>query len=403
MFDDLPSVDGSNTDEQTPQTPSETESPDTLSLSGWEKLWQRITSLGLGDIAMRAGTALVTIGLVGLVIWVMRGNFIGSEMAADAAPAMDGAGGPIDSGEVALPAYEGVAPVEGIGKSAEVSTEPVAESRYDFLQYEVVSGDTLFGIAEKFGLEPTSILWTNLYTLWDNPAGLVPGQILKIPPEDGVLHTWTEGEGLNGVANGLSVTVDAIIEWPGNGLSYEMVGDLSNPNIAPGTEIFAPGGTRGFRDFSTTIFAREEAAESNVWGEGKCPPADSGPIGLGTFIWPANETWISGFDFSPETNHWGIDVAGDLNDPLYAVDSGVVVYSGWNDWGYGNVVAIDHGNGFQSLYAHLESINVGCLGYVTQGDVIGYMGSTGNSSGPHLHYELLSGSQRVNPHRYLPY
>jgi len=403
MFDDLPSVDGSNTDEQTPQTPSETESPETLSLSGWEKLWQRITSLGLGDIAMRAGTALVTIGLVGLVIWVMRGNFIGSEMAADAAPAMDGAGGPIDSGGIALPAYEGVAPVEGIGKSAEVSTEPVAESRYDFLQYEVVSGDTLFGIAEKFGLEPTSILWTNLYTLWDNPAGLVPGQILKIPPEDGVLHTWTEGEGLNGVANGLSVTVDAIIEWPGNGLSYEMVGNLSNPNIAPGTEIFAPGGSRGFRDFSTTIFAREEAAESNVWGEGKCPPADSGPIGLGTFIWPANETWISGFDFSPETNHWGIDVAGDLNDPLYAVDSGVVVYSGWNDWGYGNVVAIDHGNGFQSLYAHLESINVGCLGYVTQGDVIGYMGSTGNSSGPHLHYELLSGSQRVNPHRYLPY
>ena len=403
MFDDLPSVDGSNTDEQTPQTPSETESPETLSLSGWEKLWQRITSLGLGDIAMRAGTALVTIGLVGLVIWVMRGNFIGSEMAADAAPAMDGAGGPIDSGGIALPAYEGVAPVEGIGKSAEVSTEPVAESRYDFLQYEVVSGDTLFGIAEKFGLEPTSILWTNLYTLWDNPAGLVPGQILKIPPEDGVLHTWTEGEGLNGVANGLSVTVDAIIEWPGNGLSYEMVGNLSNPNIAPGTEIFAPGGSRGFRDFSTTIFAREEAAESNVWGEGKCPPADSGPIGLGTFIWPANETWISGFDFSPETNHWGIDVAGDLNDPLYAVDSGVVVYSGWNDWGYGNVVAIDHGNGFQSLYAHLESINIGCLGYVTQGDVIGYMGSTGNSSGPHLHYELLSGSQRVNPHRYLPY
>jgi len=403
MFDDLPSVDGSNTDEQTPQTPSETESPETLSLSGWEKLWQRITSLGLGDIAMRAGTALVTIGLVGLVIWVMRGNFIGSEMAADAAPAMDGAGGPIDSGGIALPAYEGVAPVEGIGKSAEVSTEPVAESRYDFLQYEVISGDTLFGIAEKFGLEPTSILWTNLYTLWDNPAGLVPGQILKIPPEDGVLHTWTEGEGLNGVANGLSVTVDAIIEWPGNGLSYEMVGDLSNPNIAPGTEIFAPGGSRGFRDFSTTIFAREEAAESNVWGEGKCPPADSGPIGLGTFIWPANETWISGFDFSPETNHWGIDVAGDLNDPLYAVDSGVVVYSGWNDWGYGNVVAIDHGNGFQSLYAHLESINIGCLGYVTQGDVIGYMGSTGNSSGPHLHYELLSGSQRVNPHRYLPY
>jgi len=403
MFDDLPSVDGSIKEEQSPQQSTQTESPQSTEISGWAKLWDRITGLGLGDIAMRAGTALVTIGLVGLVVWVMKGNFVGSEMVENESPVPDGAGGPVVAGEVGLPAYNSVAPVEGIGKSADVSTSSVSSSRYDFIEYTVVSGDTLFGIADQFGLEPTSILWTNLYTLWDNPAGLVPGQILKIPPEDGVLHTWTEGEGLNGVANGLSVSVDEIINWPGNNLTYEMVGDLSDPNIAPGTEIFAPGGSRGFRDFSTTIFARDEAAESNVWGEGKCPPAGSGPIGLGTFIWPADETWISGFDFSPETNHWGIDVAGDLNDPLYAVDSGVVVYAGWNDWGYGNVIAIDHGNGFQSLYAHLESLNIGCLGYVSQGDVIGYMGSTGNSSGPHLHFELLSGSSRVNPHSYLPY
>jgi murein DD-endopeptidase MepM/ murein hydrolase activator NlpD len=403
MFDDLPSTDGSLEENQTPQIPAEPETPALAGASGWEKMWKRITSLGLGDIVMRAGTALVTIGLVGLVVWVMRGNFVGSEMVSDEAIPLEGAGGPIDSGEVVLPAYQGAAPVEGIGKTADLSTDAAAASRYEFIQYEVVSGDTLFGIADKFGLNPESILWTNLFTLWDNPAGLVPGQILKIPPEDGVLHTWSEGEGLNGVAKGLSVTPETIIDWPGNNLTYEMVGDFANPNIAPGTEIFAPGGRRGYRDFSTTIFARSETAESNVWGEGKCPPADSGPIGLGTFVWPAVETYISGFEFSPESNHWGIDVAGDLNDPLYAVDSGVVVYAGWNDWGYGNVVAIDHGNGFQSLYAHLESLNVGCLAYVTQGDVIGYMGSTGNSSGPHLHFELLSGDQRVNPHKYLPY
>jgi murein DD-endopeptidase MepM/ murein hydrolase activator NlpD len=403
MFDDLPSTDGSIEENQTPQIPAEPKTPALAVASGLEKMWKRITSLGLGDIVMRAGTALVTIGLVGLVVWVMRGNFIGSEMVSNDALLLEGAGGSINSGEVVLPAYQGAAPVEGIGKSADVSTDAAAASRYEFIQYEVVSGDTLFGIADKFGLNPESILWTNLFTLWDNPAGLVPGQILKIPPEDGVLHTWSEGEGLNGVAKGLSVTPETIIDWPGNNLTYEMVGDFSNPNIAPGTEIFAPGGRRGYRDFSTTIFARSESAESNVWGEGKCPPANSGPIGLGTFVWPAVKTYISGFEFSPESNHWGIDVAGDLNDPLYAVDSGVVVYAGWNDWGYGNVVAIDHGNGFQSLYAHLESLNVGCLAYVTQGDVIGYMGSTGNSSGPHLHFELLSGNQRVNPHKYLPY
>ena len=263
MFDDLPSTDGSIEENQTPQISAEPETPVLAGASGWEKMWKRITSLGLGDIVMRAGTALVTIGLVGLVVWVMRGNFVSSERVSNDA-LLQGAGGPIDSGEVVLPAYGGAAPVEGIGKSAEVSTDAAAASRYEFIQYEVVSGDTLFGIADKFGLEPTSILWTNLYTLWDNPAGLVPGQILKIPPEDGVLHTWSEGEGLNGVANGLSVTPESIIEWPGNNLTYEMVGDFANPNIAPGTEIFAPGGSRGFRDFSTTIFARDEDRKSVV-------------------------------------------------------------------------------------------------------------------------------------------
>jgi murein DD-endopeptidase MepM/ murein hydrolase activator NlpD len=68
------------------------------------------------------------------------------------------------------------------------------------------------------------------------------------------------------------------------------------------------------------------------------------------------------------------------------------------------VIAIDHGNGWQSLYAHLESLNVGCGSFVTQRDIIGYMGSTGNSSGPHLHYELIDADyHRVNPHHYLPY
>jgi murein DD-endopeptidase MepM/ murein hydrolase activator NlpD len=81
----------------------------------------------------------------------------------------------------------------------------------------------------------------------------------------------------------------------------------------------------------------------------------------------------------------------------------VVVYSGWSDWGYGNVIAIDHGTGMQTLYAHLSTINVGCGAFVTQGDVIGAMGSTGNSSGPHLHFEMRLNGGRVNPHNYVGY
>ncbi len=268
----------------------------------------------------------------------------------------------------------------------------------------MVAGDTIFGISERYGITAETILWTNYNVLRDNPAAIYPGQILTISPIDGVLYTWNAGDGLNGVSNGLNVTPEVIIEWPGNNLSYETIGDYASPNIEPGTVIFAPGGSRFFYNWTLTILARDEPAESAIWGDGKCAPASAGPIGLGVFIWPAVETTISGYDFSPEINHWGIDVAGDLNDPLFAVDNGVIVYAGWSDWGYGNVIAIDHGNGWQSLYAHLESLNVGCGSFVTRGDIIGYMGSTGNSSGPHLHYELIGGDyNRVNPHHYLPY
>jgi murein DD-endopeptidase MepM/ murein hydrolase activator NlpD len=81
----------------------------------------------------------------------------------------------------------------------------------------------------------------------------------------------------------------------------------------------------------------------------------------------------------------------------------VVVYSGWNDWGYGNVIVIDHGDGWQTLYAHLSAIYAGCSAGVTQGATIGLIGTTGNSSGPHLHFEIMSDAGgKVNPWDFLP-
>ena len=108
--------------------------------------------------------------------------------------------------------------MEGICKSSETTTQTESTSRYDFIQYEVVAGDTIFDIAQRFGLQAESLLWTNYIVLRDNPAAIYPGQILNIPPVDGVLYTWNQGDGLNGVSNGLNVTPEAIIEWPGNNL-----------------------------------------------------------------------------------------------------------------------------------------------------------------------------------------
>jgi murein DD-endopeptidase MepM/ murein hydrolase activator NlpD len=403
MFNDIPSTDGDNAAEQAPANSNQPISPSEDARLGWERFWERITRLGMGDIALRTGTAFITIGLIGLVVWVMKGNFVSEDLSINTNEAFAAAASELEGSILELPEYEGVAQVEGITKSAEVHTSAPVVSRNDFQEHTVVTGDTLFGIAEKFGIDALSILWTNFNVLFDNPAAIFPGQVLTIPPVDGAFYTWQPNDGLNGVSNGLKVTPDVIIEWPSNNLSYETIGDYANPNIEVGTVIFVPGGEKIFQDWTQYIFPRGEVTESNIGGEGKCGPISSGPVGTGLFIWPANDPTISGFNFSPETNHWGIDVAGDLYDPLYAVDGGVVVYAGWNDWGYGNVIAIDHGNGFQSIYAHLESLNVGCHSYVAQGDVIGLMGSTGNSSGPHLHYELVLNGGRVNPHNYLPY
>ncbi|HQK42015.1 MAG TPA: M23 family metallopeptidase [Anaerolineaceae bacterium] len=97
-----------------------------------------------------------------------------------------------------------------------------------------------------------------------------------------------------------------------------------------------------------------------------------------------------------------MDIHGEIGEPVFASDNGVVVYAGWNDWGYGEMIVIDHGQGWQTLYAHLSTVDVTCGQEVYQGDTIGTVGTTGNSSGPHLHFELRSDDYgRVNPWDFL--
>ncbi len=141
-------------------------------------------------------------------------------------------------------------------------------------------------------------------------------------------------------------------------------------------------------------------AEVGWTGEGACFDAAYAPIGSGYFIWPADNHYLSGYDYS--IYHLGLDVTVWLGDAIYAADAGAVVYAGWNDWGYGNLIIIDHGNGWHTLYGHLSQVNVVCGQGVAQGELIGLAGSTGHSTGPHLHFEMRAGDGRVNPWWYLP-
>jgi len=358
--------------------------------------------LGLGESLLRVGTVTLSVVLLGVVIWLIRSSNTqaagaGSEAnAAVVVPTVAAAGG------VGIP-QPVVDAFGGVPRLAQERTIIPSRPRQEILKYTVLEGDTIFGISERFGLKPETILWGNYYVLLDNPHSLQPGQELSILPVNGTYHEWNQGEGLNGVAKYYGVTPEDIINYPANNLDAATIGDYANPNIAPGTWLIVPNGRREFISWSAPLgVTRENPASARVLGEGACGPISGGAVGYGAFIWPANKHYLSGFDYSPSTNHWGLDIAGNEGEAVYATDAGVVVYAGWNNYGYGNMIMVDHGNNFQSLYAHLSSIKVGCGQSVGQGDLIGAVGTTGRSSGPHLHFEIRAISSFVNPWDVLP-
>lgn len=368
----------------------------------FSRLFNTLIGIGLGESMLRTGTTLLSIVLLGSVIWLLRVFYAQAPETGNTANALQtGPTAPVTSIEDVLSQSE--ISFGGIPRLAQVHTTIPSRPRQDVTKYTVVEGDTVFGIAEKFGLKPETILWGNYYILLDDPHALQPGQELNILPVDGTYHEWQQGEGLNGIATYYGVKPEDIINYPANNLDPATIGDFANPNIPLGTWLVVPGGHREFISWSAPLgVTRENPASARVLGPGACDPISGGAVGFGAFIWPANKHYLSGFDYIPNANHWGIDIAGNEGEGVYATDAGVVVYAGWNNYGYGNMIMVDHGNNFQSLYGHLSAINVGCGQSVGQGDVIGAIGTTGHSSGPHLHFEIRAISSFVNPWDVLP-
>jgi len=268
------------------------------------------------------------------------------------------------------------------------------QQNFDITSYQVVMGDSLFAIAKQFNIKPETILYSNKSSLNDNPENLKPGMDLTIPPIDGVLYTWQQGDTLQKIADEFKAKTDDILNWPGNNI------DLTNPQIKPGTVVMVPGGQRQLIDwtqFIPTISRGVTGAgtgTSNI-GTHQCGGGPAGPVS----VWPVlNEPHtISGNDYVVPT-HLGIDITGHLGDPVAAAGNGVVVLAqGGDNYGYGNVIEIDHGNGYSTIYAHLSQINVTVCEGVIAGQVIGAVGATGNATGPHLHFEVRYGGGNKDP------
>lgn len=274
--------------------------------------------------------------------------------------------------------------------------------RRDILRYTVQAGDTLFGIAALYGLTPESLLWANFDALQDNPHLLKPGMELNIPPVNGIVYTAEAGDTVESIAEKYKSTVDAIYQ---DGYEWNQLKPGQQPKV--GAVIIVPGGSREFKSWALTQAENAPVATTsagvpvaNNSNAGFCKDVPAGLVGTGTFVWPADQHWVSGNNYAPW--HPALDIAAHLGDPIYASDNGVVVYAGWNTWGYGNLVVIDHGNGWQTWYAHNSALYVTCGQNVFQGTTIAAAGSTGRSTGPHLHFETRFNGTLPNPFNVLP-
>lgn len=275
-----------------------------------------------------------------------------------------------------------------IVRNVVLDTQKPVTVRSGIITYSVQAGDNVETIAQRFGLLPTTIVWSNR-EVEDNPDILKVGQQLNILPLDGVWYTVQSDDTLSSIAGKFKAKVDDILTAPLNDLA-------AGANLLPGQQIVIPGGVKPF------VAKVVEAPRQSGKAAPKAGAAYSGPApnfaAGGNFGWPTNGYISQGFWYG----HRGIDIANAIGIPVAAADGGYVSYAGWSNAGYGYMVMIDHGNGFATLYGHLSQWYVDPGQAVGRGQVIGAMGSTGNSTGPHLHFEVRYGGVPQNPLVYLP-
>jgi len=268
--------------------------------------------------------------------------------------------------------------------------------RNQVIEYTIERGDTVYDIAQKFGLQEETIAWSNdRRKLWT----LIPGDKMLIPPVDGVIHIVAGQPTIAEITEFYKATDPLLVIDS----EFNQLRGYTPDTVPPsGMRIFIPGGTGENINWAPPIVQSTGGGGANGGGDPNTVSFDPGspgscgaqPIG-GASGWVrpmSNYTVTRGYtDYHP-----GIDLAANPGTSVFAANSGRVIFAGWSNWGYGNTIVISHGP-FQTLYGHLSSVNVRCGDNVVGGQPIGSVGSTGNSSGPHLHFELMYNGIRGNP------
>jgi peptidase M23-like protein/LysM domain-containing protein len=270
-------------------------------------------------------------------------------------------------------------------------------ARSDFIDYKIVQGDTIDAIALRYGLEKETLAWCNDRRILQL---LYPGDVLIIPPADGACHQvlGTREETISAIATQYELADPfTIIDSPYN---FGQLPSNVTPNdiLLGGTSLFIPNGKGTIITWNPGRNLETDAGGSVIGMT--FAPGQSGSCGnvapAGGAYWTnplPNGTWVRGF----YAGHSGLDLAAPTGTPVYAANSGYVLFSGFSRWGYGEAVVLEHGGVLSTLYGHMSTRAVRCGEFVVAGQVLGYVGNTGNSSGPHLHFEMRANDSPVNP------
>lgn len=263
------------------------------------------------------------------------------------------------------------------------STKIAKRPRDGIIIYTVQTGDTISTIAAEFDISVNTILWENHLTAY---SLIRPGDELSILPVSGVSYQVAKGDTLNKIAQLYNIDEEKIAE----------MNKLNSGMVALGKKLIIPG---GIKLVSESVAAK--AVSKNYTGitaiKDLINPENAKPVNGNKMNWPTQGYRITQYY---TWGHHAIDIANKTGTLIYAADAGTVQYAGWGA-GYGNQIVIDHGGGKQTRYAHLSKIGIQKGDQVGKGEAIGLMGSTGRSTGPHLHFEIMINGVKYNPLNYI--
>lgn len=284
-------------------------------------------------------------------------------------------------------------------KSSPVSEDFSRIGLTDSVRHTVVAGDSLSGIAALYGISVKTLVWENNIS---ELSTLKIGQTLVIPALDGVTHqVASPKETLSTIAKSYGVDANLIKEH----------NRLSGDTIQKGQKLFVPGGKRKEPPVRAGIRSGGRVVAVNTFDPKIAMSSNAAPRTGKELIWPTDGKLTQGF----RQGHYALDIANVSKPDVWAAASGTVVTSGGGcpardlriekgcGHGYGNYIVIDHGNGLQTLYSHLETLYVSEGMAIERGQAIGKMGNSGRvygKTGIHLHFEVVDNGVKRNPHNY---